>query len=875
MAKRTLARIFRWVGQIAVGICLALWLNWLVAPITLPKANLWQSTAVAALPPTVAQESASSLVEQGLQQYTAGRFAEAAIAWQQAVDAFQAQGNPLQQAQTLNYLALANQELGKLTQAESAIADSLQITDQFTAPPNQKQQLRAQALNTRGSLQLAQGQAEQALATWQQAAALYTQLGDATGKAGSLINQAQAQQALGFYLRARKTLTEAQQALQAQPDLSLRAIGLRKLGDVLRAVGDLDTSEQLLKQSLALTQQNSQSQAEVLLSLGNTARAKQNLQSETNPHRAEALSYYEAAADATSGMTAVQAQLNHLSLLLESQQEATALPLTAQIQPAIAQLPLNRSTVYAQINFVQSLIRLHESETPGAPTWTEIAQIAAQAVAQAQQLNDPQAEAYAIGSLGKLYEKTHQWSEAQSLTEQALLLSQSIHAPDIVYQWQWQMGRLLKQQGNRTGAIAAYTDSLNTLRLLRNDLVAINPDVQFSFRESVEPVYRQLVSLLLQPKDAEVSQQNLQQAQEVIESLQLAQLENFFQEACLNARATQVDRVDAEAAVLYSIILDDRLEVILSLANQPLQHFSTPIPQNEMETMLEKMRRSLRRTSSSEERLEIAQRVYNLLLKPSEAAIAASKVKTLVFVLDGTLQSVPLSALHDGQQYLIEKYSLALAPGLQLLESQPLEREQLKVLMGGLTEASQGFSALPGVESEIQQITAALPAEVLINQTFTSQTLQDQISATSFPVVHLATHGQFSSNAKDTFILAWDSPINVKQLDELLRSRERQERRPIELLVLSACQTAAGDRRAALGLAGVAVRSGARSTLATLWSVDDESTAQLMVQFYQGLAQTKLTKAEALRQAQLSLQQQPDFQHPYYWAPFVLVGNWL
>jgi CHAT domain-containing protein len=450
-------------------------------------------------------------------------------------------------------------------------------------------------------------------------------------------------------------------------------------------------------------------------------------------------------------------------------------------------------------------------------------------------------------------------------------LSQSIHAPDIVYQ----MGRLLKQQGDRTGAIAAYSDALNTLRLLRNDLLATSPDVQFSFRESVEPVYRQLVSLLLQPGEAEVSQQNLQQAREVIESLQLAQLENFFQEACLNARATQIDRVDAEAAVLYSIILDDRLEVVLSLANQPLQHFSTPIPQNEMETVLEKMRRSLRRTSAPEERLEIAQRVYNLLLKPSETAIAASKVKTLVFVLDGTLQNVPLSALHDGQQYLIEKYSLALAPGLQLLEPQPLEREKLKVLMGGLTEASQGFSALPGVESEIQQITAELPTEVLLNQTFTSETLQNQIGETAFPVIHLATHGQFSSSAKDTFILAWDSPINVKQLDELLRSRDRRERRPIKLLVLSACQTAEGDRRAALGLAGVAVRSGARSTLATLWSVDDESTAQLMVQFYQGLAQTKLTKAEALRQAQLALQQQPDFQHPYYWAPFVLVGNWL
>lgn len=104
--------------------------------------------------------------------------------------------------------------------------------------------------------------------------------------------------------------------------------------------------------------------------------------------------------------------------------------------------------------------------------------------------------------------------------------------------------------------------------------------------------------------------------------------------------------------------------------------------------------------------------------------------------------------------------------------------------------------------------------------------------------------------------------------------RDRQNRRPIEILILSACQTAAGDKRAALGLAGVAVRSGARSTIATLWSVQDNSTAELITHFYAALKQPGITRAEALRQAQLSLLRSLDYQHPYYWAPFVLVGNW-
>jgi CHAT domain-containing protein len=139
----------------------------------------------------------------------------------------------------------------------------------------------------------------------------------------------------------------------------------------------------------------------------------------------------------------------------------------------------------------------------------------------------------------------------------------------------------------------------------------------------------------------------------------------------------------------------------------------------------------------------------------------------------------------------------------------------------------------------------------------------------------LATHGQFSSDASETFVLAWDKPINLNELSELLRSREQLNPAAIELLVLSACQTATGDQRAALGLAGVAVRAGARSTLASLWNLNDESAALLTSLFYQELVKGTLNKAEALRQAQLALLRDRDYRHPVHWAPYVLVGNWL
>lgn len=175
-----------------------------------------------------------------------------------------------------------------------------------------------------------------------------------------------------------------------------------------------------------------------------------------------------------------------------------------------------------------------------------------------------------------------------------------------------------------------------------------------------------------------------------------------------------------------------------------------------------------------------------------------------------------------------------------------------------------------------QAIVANLvPSEVLLNQNFTRDGLQQKIATLPYPVVHLATHGQFSSRAEDTYLLTWNDCVNVKNLDYLLQNRDFNQQTPIELLILSAFQTAAGDNNAALGLAGVAIRSGARSTVATLWSIQDDSTAELITQFYQALTSPGTSKAEALRQAQLSLLRSPKYSHPYYWSAFVLVGNWL
>jgi CHAT domain-containing protein len=869
-----------WHRQVTLLFLVVLFLLGLGLPIAAQ-----QTTAPQTVPQTAQTVSdARTLDQQGRQRYEAEQYTEAVSLWQQAIAAFKTNGDRFGQAQTLSNLSLAYQQLGQWDKASVAIADSLELIQHSTFNIQHSKLLFAQALDVQGRLQLSQGNAEAALTTWKQAATLYTQLDDQTRLTRNQINQAQALQALGLYPQAQKQLTAATQILQNQPDSALKAMGLRSLGNVLRATGNLAESRQMLQQSLAVATAiaNPQEIGEALLSLGNTTTAQQDTTA--------AIAFYQQAAT-YSPPTAVPAQLHQLDLLLETNQLDAARSLLPQLQAQIDNLPLSRTAVYARIDYAQSLIKLaRDGATDNSfkpPTnhssisspIQSAAKLLTTALQQARNLQDARAESYAIGILGNLYEQTQQWSDATTLTRQALIIAQTLDAADITYQWQWQLGRLLQQQQDKTGAIAAYDQAIKNLQAIRYDLVTVNPDVQFSFRDKVEPVYRQFVDLLLQPHNGvEPSQDNIRQARTTIEALQLAELNNFFRDACLAPKQqldTVVDQDDPSAAVIYATILSDRIEVILKLPQQPLRHYATYLPQNQVEQTLESLRRNIAEPDALQQTQTESQQVYNWLIQPGAAAITQSHVKTLVFVLDGRLRNIPMSALYDGHQYLIEKYAIALSPSLQLFDPKPLQSDQLNALAVGLDQPRHGFSRLPHVSNELKQIHSKVRSQVLLNQQFTTQAFQTKMNSQSFLIAHLATHGQFSSKADETFILAWDKTINVNELNTLLRSRDQQRSQPLELLVLSACETAAGDQRAALGLAGVAIRAGARSTIASLWSVNDESTALLMNQLYQALINQAKPRAEALRHAQLTLLKTPEYQLPIFWAPYVLIGSWL
>ncbi len=824
-------------------------------------------------------QNPSQLAQQGKTLYETGQFADAAKVWEQAAQVYKSFGDRKNLAKTLSFISLAYQKLGQWEKANAAIASSLQLLKDDGLDTKDSKLILAQSLNTQGHLQLALGQAELALTTWQQATATYAAAGNDAGITGSLINQAQALQNLGFYQRASKTLTQIEQTLQNQPDSLLKATGLRSLGNALFVVGDLEQSQKVLQQSLkiALSLESPQETGAVLISLGNTAKAQQD-------YPAALKFYQQASLEPISPTTRIQVQLNQLSLLLETKSSSNAQELWPQIQSEIVNLPPSRTAVYAWINFAQSLIRLKQTSPASPPSWTEIGQLLATAVQQAKSIKDPRAEAYALGHLGGLYEQTQQWSSAQDLSQQALNIASSIKASDIAYRWQWQLGRILKAQGNISEAIASYTSAVDTLQSLRRDLVAINSDIQFSFRESVEPVYRELVELRLRQKGTtQPSQEDIKQARQTIESLQLAELENFFRSACLETKVEidlVVDSENSTAAVIYAIILQQQLEIIIKLPHQEkLRHYTIPIPQNQVESTIASLQEDLRDVTRTSRVKKQSQQLYDWLIRPAEAELANSGIKSLVFVLDGALRNIPMAVLYDHlqQKYLVEKYAIALTPGLQLVAPEPLQGLQLNVLTAGAGEKrsinGEEFSQLENVERELTGIRSVVSkSKELFNRKFTEINLDKEIKSDSFSVVHLATHGEFSSDPEKTFIVTWDRLLKAKDFDNLLRNTGISKPSAIELLVLSACQTAQGDKRAALGLAGIAVRAGARSTLATLWSIDDQSTTELMIQFYQEL-KTGVSKAQALQRAQLSMLKHE--KRPYFWAPYILVGNWL
>ncbi|MEC4982904.1 MAG: CHAT domain-containing protein [Oscillatoria sp. PMC 1068.18] len=861
-----------------------------------------------------AQTPATNLIQLGKQSYEMGRFADAVNCWEQALLAHSE--DFVKQAQISSQLSLAYQQMGEWEKAEKAIARSLSLLDSL---PKENERTRAQALNTQGHLLLATGNPAKAFETWQQAEKLYAKIDYQKSVIGSQINQVTALYALGHYNRAENLLVEIEKNIDQVSDSSLKVYYLQSYGQLLEKLGKTEnlklspTDIKIKLQKLAELAEPGLQKSLILISLGNLSQNldKNNLET--------ALTYYEKAEQEINQtlaqyperaeinerikLTKIQAQLNQLDLLLGMKKWAEAEKI--KIAEPLEKLTATRPSIYAQIKLAQNQYCLaqkqadclKQSESKGEQLKEQIhsqkiIQLLETAVAKAKEIKDQRAESFALGTLGRIFEKIGKNSEAELLTKNALNIAQSIVAPDLAYQWEWQLGRLLLQEKETEEALSAYSAAVKSLQEIRGELVTLSRDKQFDFRDDVEAVYRKTVDLLIKFADSyeegsENNQKRLKEAREVIELLQLAELDNFFANSCVQVQPQNLDQtineVKSTVALVYTIFLEDRLEVIFSQTGQFLRHYSTNKPspggfQTYIELLLSKIGKEadIKRPESDIEIIkERSQKIYEWLL-PSRAELHNNQVNTLVFILDGDLRNIPLAVLYDGEEYLIQNYQLVVTPGLQLLPPQSLDVENIKALAAGRSdfENNPEFTNLQAVKDELSNIQTQIPAEIMLNDTFIGENMQKKLNSLAFSILHIATHGVFSSQAENTYIIDWNGKITLNQLGSLLRVEDSSKLRDIQLLILSACQTAEGNNRVILGMAGMALQVGARSIIATLWNVNDESTALLMAKFYQELKNNPTNKAESLRRAQLELLE-GKWEHPYYWSPFVLVGNWL
>jgi CHAT domain-containing protein len=698
----------------------------------------------------------------------------------------------------------------------------------------------------------------------------------------TLLSMAAAYRALGQVGQVFDRLNEAHALAEQSQDKARQALALANLSDAYLLARRLEEALEYAERGVNLARQAAATAvlAATLNHLGNALLAQERY--------SEALRVYgEGTALAEQlGDTALAAALLtntvHGHLAAETP-EAAIPPLTAALKKTRA-LPLSHDKAYGLVGLGYLAQRLAMRLPPERDRLIQSAyQAFDEAHRVAEQLHDVRANAYATGHLGELYGIVGQQRDAEQRLRQALFFAAQAEAPELSARWQWQLGRALKAQGRIEEAKTAYRAALDRLGSIQSALLFGQRGDPRSFREGIGAIYLELAEILLQEAESTASvtprQAALREVRQVMERFKSAELQSYFLDECVTALQSRVSQraieqlVDPRTATLYPILFPKRTVLLLGLADESIEFRTTAVDATELRQTVTAFREALASLGNPRRLRHYGLRLYEWLVAPIAPILAKRGIDTLVVVPDDALRMIPFAALFDGNDFLVKRYAFAVTPGLTLTDPEVFAARRPQVLLGGLSEAVQEFEPLPYVSREIEEIASLYGGTQLVDSTFVKPAVQSELRRTPYSVINFATHAQILPNPRQSFLLTHDDRITFDELEDLVRISEFRER-PVELMVLSACDTAEGDERAALGLAGVALKAGARSVMASLWAVNDASTAELVPQFFQNLRDPALNKAQALQRAQQHLLTQSDYQHPFYWAPFLLIGNW-
>jgi CHAT domain-containing protein len=767
--------------------------------------------------PSGTNPAAEQLISTGKQAFDHGSFPEAAQAWHIAAESFARAGETARQIDALLLLSAAYQSMGQSTQSIETLDIALPLSDTLAHKTGDRKRL-VEVQNALGS----------ACTFTESAARAEALLNDALEGANAGKDDAEAariQNNLGTLFSAQR----AKQVDEEAPDLT----------NYNKALAAFD-------QAATLARQTGQHELACRAMVNKAVAANHNRQYD------DTLDFDTDALQVINGLPDSREKATLLLTAGRADQAALAGGATALTKDAVV------GRVYAAYQ---------------------------SALAIATALGDDLTASDALGYTGELYESQGRFTEALILTRKALFLAQQKQSQDALYRWQWQSGRLLADLHDNDSAIASYLRAQDTLKDIRNDISLQygNPNMRSSFSEQAGPAYMGLADLLLLRAAGEAgtpaADRDMRCARDTSELLKSAELEDYFQDKCAQLYRQQQQDIDAiarehRAAIIYIIPLANRTELLVTLPGG-LQRFSSPVTATQLAKTARAFRASAEQRTTNEF-APLSRQLYQWLIAPLEGELQRQAIQTLVFVPDGALRAVPMAALADANgKFLIEKYPIAITPGLSLMPPRAMDRRNAMILRCGLSVSKQGFPELKFVPEELSRIGGLYGGQDLLNTSFTGPNINHALKQTPYTIVHIASHGEFRSDSKETFLLTFDDRINLHDLEMLIEPCKFAGR-PVELLMLSACQTASGDDRAALGLAGVAVKAGARSAVATLWSVNDEASSQLVMQFYSELHdQPDISKAEALRRAQIKLISGKTYAHPAYWSPFLLIGNWL
>jgi CHAT domain-containing protein len=729
-----------------------------------------------------------------------------------------------------------------------------------------------------GTQAFQRGLYEDALGKWKEAARQYEAHGQSHQQSQALVAAARAAESLGQTRHALQLLELASALAQNEPDALWRATVLAQLGHTYLTARQLDAASTHLTQARELTKGSSS--PALTASLLNDLGILHALQNHPEDALAAFTNTVQIAQQAGLPLVALHARLNAARTNLQLNQPTNSRIWIDQALEQVTTLPPSREKAVGLMNIGLLYRRLLPSLPDfRAPLVLRAAGALQEAADLAEQLSDARTLSFALGHLGHLYELDQRLDEALSFTRRAIFSAQSVDAPESLYRWQWQLGRQLAATGKLDEAIASYRQATGTLQPIRPAVAVAAADSSWSDEDPIRPLFFELSDLLLQraglTDDAPAAQEYLRRARDAIEAYKAAELRDYFRDDCvdtLQARITKLDTLAAGTAVVYPIVFADRLELLVSLPNG-LKRLSIPVSSATLTQEVRAFRRTVEKRTTREY-LPHAQQLYAWLIRPLEPDLASFGINTLVFIPDGPLRTVPMAALHDGRQFLIEKFAVATTPGLNLTDPKPIDRDKIRLLSSGLTRAVQGFPSLPFVEDEINAIRTLYQGDQLLNAEFSTSRLEQELKDHPYGILHIATHGWFAADTTQSYLLTYNGKLTINELDRLI-GLFRYRKDPLELLTLSACQTGIGDDRSALGLAGVAIKAGARSALATLWFINDEASATLVSEFYRQLRNPTQSKAQALQQAQQKLLADRVYEHPAYWSPFLLLNNWL